>query len=226
MKATQFFVGLRPDPVVTPEGRDRVRRQGDPARRLRQDHWDDLARGRRPGGRAARAPQAARLAARRSSWRPGSAMHFVLAAVLLFVLSIGVGLANRQHDDARHGQQLRPGQRDGLQRTRASRAAHAVPGQAGRAPQRRQDRRVRRHAGAHTGRSSAAAIRAAPGGQPAGHHRAAAAAPAGDLHAQTRPRSPVARAPSSASATGRRCSSSSARYSAIRYAGSTFGHGR
>ena len=42
---------LRPDPVVVPARRDRVRRQGDPGRRLRQDRRDDPARGDRPGGR-------------------------------------------------------------------------------------------------------------------------------------------------------------------------------
>ena len=38
---------------------------------------------------------ASRAGSASSSWRPGSAMHFLLAAVLLFGLFIGVGLANQ-----------------------------------------------------------------------------------------------------------------------------------
>ena len=67
-------------------GRDRVRRQGAPGRRLRQDHRHDRPRRGRPGRRAARRSGAKpALAARRSCCSPGSFMHFVIAFVLLFV---------------------------------------------------------------------------------------------------------------------------------------------
>ena len=37
MKVTEYFVGLRAPAVVLPAGGDRVRDQGPPARRLRED---------------------------------------------------------------------------------------------------------------------------------------------------------------------------------------------
>ena len=54
MKVTRVLRRLRADALVVPARRDRVRRQGDPARRLRQDRRDDAAgRRRRRRGRAA-----------------------------------------------------------------------------------------------------------------------------------------------------------------------------
>ena len=75
---------LRAAHVVGAEGRDRVRPQGDPARRLLQDHRDDQprrgsARGRAPRrtGRSGTCPKVVVASA-------GSAMHFALAFVLMF----------------------------------------------------------------------------------------------------------------------------------------------
>ena len=83
MKATQFFVGFGPTAVVAPRGRDRVRRQGDPRRRLRQDRRDDAARGgrRRPTsrGRSGASPPRQRAVVLAA----GSTMHFILAVLLV-----------------------------------------------------------------------------------------------------------------------------------------------
>ena len=59
MKVTEFFVGFGPRAVVVPPGRDRVRRQGDPGRRLRPHHRDEQPRGGRSRGRAAHLPPGA-----------------------------------------------------------------------------------------------------------------------------------------------------------------------
>ena len=62
---------VRPDAVVVRRGRDRVRRQGDPARRLRQDRRDDRPQERRSPSRRDRAARlltaSPALAARRST---------------------------------------------------------------------------------------------------------------------------------------------------------------
>ena len=42
----RVLLRLRPPPVVDPQGRDRVRRQGHPRRRLREDHRDEQPRAR------------------------------------------------------------------------------------------------------------------------------------------------------------------------------------
>ena len=51
---------LRPAAVVGPPGRDRVRGQGHPRRRLREDHRDDQPRGGRPRRRAPHLPASSR----------------------------------------------------------------------------------------------------------------------------------------------------------------------
>ena len=96
MKVTQFFVGFGPTLWSRRQGRDRVRRQGDPGRRLRQDRRHD------PAGRDVDPADEPRSFRRQPGWQrtivmaAGSFMHFVLAFVLLFALAIGIGLADRR----------------------------------------------------------------------------------------------------------------------------------
>ena len=66
MKVTEFFLGFGPRLWSLPQGRDRVRRQGAPARRLRADRRDEQPRGgRRPPTR--RAPTGSKPFPRRLS---------------------------------------------------------------------------------------------------------------------------------------------------------------
>ena len=57
MKVTEFFLGFGPA-LVVPPGRDRVRHQADPGRRLRADHRDEQPRRGRARGRAPHLPPA------------------------------------------------------------------------------------------------------------------------------------------------------------------------
>ena len=94
MKVTEYFVGLRAPAVVVPPGRDRVRDQGPPPRRLREDPGHDQPRGGRSGRRGA-APTASKpFHARLLVAVAGSAMHFLMAFVLLWVLLAFVGVPN------------------------------------------------------------------------------------------------------------------------------------
>ena len=90
---------VRPEAVVVPAGRDRVRRQADPRRRLRADHRDEQPRGGRPRRRGPHLPPAVLLAPpRHRRGRSGDEpVHRVLA-----------------HDRALHVRRaLRPGDVDG-----------------------------------------------------------------------------------------------------------------
>ncbi len=94
MKATQFFVGFGPTLWSRAAGRDRVRRQGDPGRRLRQDRRDDPARGGRAGRRGAGVLPAARPPQRLIVLVAGSIMHFLIAhrpACVVFVAAADLG---------------------------------------------------------------------------------------------------------------------------------------
>ena len=71
---------LRAADLVVPAGRDRVRRQGGPARRLLPHHRHDEPRRGRPRGRAARVPvEGLRRQPRHGRRSRASAVHFVIA---------------------------------------------------------------------------------------------------------------------------------------------------
>ena len=91
MKVTEFFLGLRSADLVVPAGRDRVRAQGDPGRRLREDHRHEQPRGGR-SRRRGRGPTARSRSGQRVGVAvAGSTMHFLIAFVLLFVQFAFIG---------------------------------------------------------------------------------------------------------------------------------------
>ena len=79
---------LRPDAVVVPARRDRVRRQGDPGRRLRQDRRDDPARGELAPEDEPRAFWRQPAGQRTIVLVAGSATHFLLAVLIFFVAGV------------------------------------------------------------------------------------------------------------------------------------------
>ena len=81
---------LRAPPVVDPPGRDRVRRQGHPRGRLREDPRDEQHRGGRPGRRGPHLPPAP-FHNRLMVAVAGSFMHFVMAFVLFWGLFVFIG---------------------------------------------------------------------------------------------------------------------------------------
>ena len=85
---------LRPDAVVVPPGRDRVRHQGDPARRLRQDRRDDPA-GDDVDPRPTRSARsgASRCGSGRSCWPPARSPTSPRPGHLL-VAALSTGLPN------------------------------------------------------------------------------------------------------------------------------------
>ena len=94
MKVTAVLRRLRPDALVVPARRDRVRRQGDPGRRLRQDRRDD------PAARTSHPADETAAFWRYPLWQrtvvlvAGSATHFVLAIVIFYFAAFATGLPN------------------------------------------------------------------------------------------------------------------------------------
>ena len=95
MKVTEFFCRFRASTLVVPQGRDRIRRQRHPRRCVRPNHRHEQPRSGRSGRRATVVPG--------KSWprkmlvvSAGSAMHFIMAIVLLAVLAF---FYNAQNDD-------------------------------------------------------------------------------------------------------------------------------
>ena len=88
---------LRAAALVVPAGRDRVRRQGDPRRRLRAHHRDEQPRGGRPRGRGPHLPPEAASGSRLSVAVAGSAMHFLHRARAASSSALVVVGAARRH---------------------------------------------------------------------------------------------------------------------------------
>ena len=131
MKVTRYFVGFGPTIWSTWRRRDRVRDQGDSARRVRQDRRHALAgRSRRPGGRGPGVPQQPGLAADPGPVRRlGHALHPRPAAGL----RAGPGRRHRRlHHPTGHGQHVRAGQPHRLRQQLLQGVAPALPGPAGR----------------------------------------------------------------------------------------------
>ena len=84
-KVTEYFIGFGPRLWSTETRRDRVRRQGDPGRRLREDRRDEPVRVGGARGPATRLWVQADLAAGAGDPR-GPASHFLVGALLYFVL--------------------------------------------------------------------------------------------------------------------------------------------
>ena len=130
---------LRPPHLVVPAGRDRVRPQGHPRRRLREDHRHEQPRGGRSRRRGPHLPPEV-VPASACSWpSAGSAMHFLIAFVLSSSIAAdGIGLPGGTLDRRRRSRRWRVG--TGRVAGSAGRSGAGLRG-------RRPDRRRRRRAG-------------------------------------------------------------------------------
>ena len=84
MKVTEYFLGFGPRLWSVRRGRDRVRGEGDPGRRLRPDRRDDQRSRRSPAEDEPRSYRQASFPRRILVAVAGSAMHFVIAFGLLW----------------------------------------------------------------------------------------------------------------------------------------------
>ena len=193
MKVTQYFVGFGPTLWSFKPGRDRVRPQGHPARRLLQDRRDDAAgRRRRPGRRAARDVAVPGLEAddrdvRRLGHplRPGRDRHL---AGRLFMPACPTRSCPAPRPRSARSRRSSSVEVRGPGRTPPRECATARPGQprrAGRAARRRPDHRDQRHAVNDYGA--------------AGHDRLRALKPGDTAHDRVRPRRPARPRPSTCS---------------------------
>ena len=91
MKVTEYFVGFGPAAVVGPQGRDRVRRQGHPRRRLRPHHRASRPWRRCPRRTSARAYRQQPFGQRIIVASAGSVMHLLIAFVLAMILVFSFG---------------------------------------------------------------------------------------------------------------------------------------
>ena len=153
IKVTEFFVGFGPRLWSFRRGETEYGDQGDPGRRLRQDHRDDRPRGDRPGGRAAGVLPQAGLAAGRHACPPARSCTWSSACCSSG--SPSACSATRCADDGQAGPRVRSSP---ASPTVASDRVHGqrpgLAGQGRRAEGRRPDRVRRRQEGHRPGPTS------------------------------------------------------------------------
>ena len=94
MKATQYFAGFGPTLWSFQPRRDRVRHQGDPGRRLREDRRDDPARGGRARRTGTGPSGGSRSGSARSCSSPARRPTSLLALLIFYAAAVATGLPN------------------------------------------------------------------------------------------------------------------------------------